>query len=193
MFIYGLHHGNTCLIYSAWLCRLPALYTNGLKQNYQNAEMVLSDQNGEILQTLRYLSNVIESIKKPMGTRDNPARFCKDLLDCQLKLPDGRSDVPLLWPLIDIHSFIPHVQYSICRVDLDFVFTCWTLWLFILGLCRTVLDRSQSWVCIWCLWSLLQLHCGGPNMHLPSCNRQGMVLNSENFISFIDETNSIGL
>lgn len=59
-------------------------------ENYQNTEVVLSDQNAEILQTLRYLSSVIESIKKPMGTRDNPARFCKDLLDCRWKLADGQ-------------------------------------------------------------------------------------------------------
>lgn len=44
----------------------------------------------EILKTLRYLSGVIESIKKPLGTKENPARVCKDLLDCRhLQLKDG--------------------------------------------------------------------------------------------------------
>lgn len=53
--------------------------------------MSLPDQNTEILKTLRYLSTVIESIKKPLGTRENPARVCKDLLDCHHKLRDGES------------------------------------------------------------------------------------------------------
>lgn len=51
---------------------------------------MLPDQNSEILKTLRYLSSVIESIKKPLGTRENPARVCKDLLDCHHKLTDGQ-------------------------------------------------------------------------------------------------------
>lgn len=60
-------------------------------QTFQNIEMSLPDQNTEILKTLHYLSGVIESIKKPLGTRENPARVCKDLLDCQhLKFKDGK-------------------------------------------------------------------------------------------------------
>ncbi|CAB1332207.1 unnamed protein product [Coregonus sp. 'balchen'] len=51
--------------------------------------MPFPDNNAEIFKTLRYLSSVIESMKKPLGTRENPARFCKDLLDCQHKLSDG--------------------------------------------------------------------------------------------------------
>lgn len=51
--------------------------------------MSLPDQNSEILKTLRYLSSVIESIKKPLGTRENPVRVCKDLLDCHHTLKDG--------------------------------------------------------------------------------------------------------
>ncbi|TKS74238.1 Collagen alpha-1(XXIV) chain [Collichthys lucidus] len=57
--------------------------------SFQNTEMSLPDQNTEILKTLHYLSGVIESIKKPLGTRENPARVCKDLLDCHYKLKDG--------------------------------------------------------------------------------------------------------
>ncbi|XP_067086292.1 collagen alpha-1(XXIV) chain [Osmerus mordax] len=59
-------------------------------ETYQNTEMAQPDHNAEIFRTLRYLSGVLESIKKPLGTRENPARFCKDLLDCQHKLSDGR-------------------------------------------------------------------------------------------------------
>ena len=58
-------------------------------QSFQNTEVSLPDQNTEILKTLHYLSSVIESIKKPLGTRENPARVCKDLLDCQHKVQDG--------------------------------------------------------------------------------------------------------
>lgn len=60
-----------------------------LDQSFQNTEMIQPDQHTEILKTLRYLSSVIESIKKPLGARENPARVCKDLLDCQDKLEDG--------------------------------------------------------------------------------------------------------
>lgn len=58
-------------------------------ESFQNTEMSLPDQNSEILKTLRYLSSVIESIKKPLGTRENPVRVCKDLLDCHHTLKDG--------------------------------------------------------------------------------------------------------
>lgn len=58
-------------------------------ESFMNTEMSLPDQNVEILRTLRYLSTVIENIKKPLGTRENPARVCKDLLNCQHKLNDG--------------------------------------------------------------------------------------------------------
>lgn len=60
-----------------------------LFQSLLDAEISLPDQNTEILRTLRYLSTVIERIKKPLGTRENPARVCKDLLDCRQKLDDG--------------------------------------------------------------------------------------------------------
>lgn len=58
-------------------------------ESFLNTETILPDQNSEILKTLRYLSSVIESIKKPLGTRENPARVCRDLLDCHQKLTDG--------------------------------------------------------------------------------------------------------
>lgn len=58
--------------------------------------MSLPDQNTEILKTLRFLSSVIESIKKPLGTRENPARVCKDLLDCHQEPSDGESLIYLI-------------------------------------------------------------------------------------------------
>ena len=47
------------------------------------------DQGGEIFKTLHYLSNLVQSIKTPLGTKENPARVCRDLLDCEQKMVDG--------------------------------------------------------------------------------------------------------
>lgn len=49
------------------------------------------DQGGEIFKTLHYLSNLIQSIKTPLGTKENPARVCRDLLDCEQRVADGKS------------------------------------------------------------------------------------------------------
>uniref|UniRef100_A0A3P9AZS5 Fibrillar collagen NC1 domain-containing protein n=1 Tax=Maylandia zebra TaxID=106582 RepID=A0A3P9AZS5_9CICH len=43
----------------------------------------------EIFKTLHYLSNLIQSLKNPLGTRTNPARICRDLHSCEQKLNDG--------------------------------------------------------------------------------------------------------
>ncbi|KAG2469928.1 MYOME protein, partial [Polypterus senegalus] len=50
--------------------------------NYQNLDLPMLDQGTEIFKTLHYLSNLIQSIKNPLGTHDNPARICRDLKDC---------------------------------------------------------------------------------------------------------------
>lgn len=62
------------------------------------------DQGGEIFKTLHYLSNLIQSIKTPLGTKENPARVCRDLLDCEQRMADGKSVcglsrgfLPVLW------------------------------------------------------------------------------------------------
>lgn len=47
------------------------------------------DQGGEIFKTLHYLSSLIQSIKMPLGTKENPARVCRDLMDCEQKMADG--------------------------------------------------------------------------------------------------------
>lgn len=49
------------------------------------------DQGGEIFKTLHYLSNLIQSIKTPLGTKENPARVCRDLMDCEQKMADGKG------------------------------------------------------------------------------------------------------
>lgn len=49
------------------------------------------DQGGEIFKTLHYLSNLIQSIKTPLGTKENPARVCRDLMDCEKKMSDGKG------------------------------------------------------------------------------------------------------
>lgn len=82
---------NVSLMYRIALVLIDCWFLTAwfLLQSLLDAEISLPDQNTEILKTLRYLSTVIERIKKPLGTRENPARVCKDLLDCRHKLDDG--------------------------------------------------------------------------------------------------------
>lgn len=47
------------------------------------------DRAPEILQTLHYLNSLVLSLKNPLGTRDNPARLCRDFITCQHKFTDG--------------------------------------------------------------------------------------------------------
>ncbi|CDQ63721.1 unnamed protein product [Oncorhynchus mykiss] len=47
------------------------------------------DHVTEIIKTLHYLSNLIQSLKNPLGTSDNPARICRDLHSCEQKMSDG--------------------------------------------------------------------------------------------------------
>ncbi|XP_056306054.1 collagen alpha-1(XXIV) chain [Danio aesculapii] len=54
-------------------------------EGFQNTEQ----QSAEILRTIQYLSGVIYSMKTPLGTRENPARFCRDLRDCKHTSRDG--------------------------------------------------------------------------------------------------------
>ncbi|MBN3322403.1 CRA1B protein, partial [Atractosteus spatula] len=57
--------------------------------NYQGLDLPMLDQGTEIFKTLHYLSNLIQSIKNPLGTHDNPARICRDLKDCEQRMNDG--------------------------------------------------------------------------------------------------------
>ncbi|OXB69161.1 hypothetical protein ASZ78_009637 [Callipepla squamata] len=62
-----------------------ALKTEG----YQHPDLLMLDHGGEIFKTLHYLSNLIQSIKRPLGTKENPARICRDLMNCEQKMKDG--------------------------------------------------------------------------------------------------------
>eukprot|EP00058_Branchiostoma_floridae_P009392 XP_002594880.1 hypothetical protein BRAFLDRAFT_86048 [Branchiostoma floridae] len=44
----------------------------------------------DVFETLQYLTSYIESIKNPLGTKENPARTCRDLVDCKYKRDDGK-------------------------------------------------------------------------------------------------------
>lgn len=70
-------------------------FANGPWQKYQNTEVTLLDHSTEIFKTLHYLSNLLHSIKNPLGTRDNPARICRDLLNCERKVSDGKCPLSL--------------------------------------------------------------------------------------------------
>lgn len=60
-------------------------------QGYQHPDLLMLDHGGEIFKTLHYLSNLIQSIKRPLGTKENPARICRDLMNCEQKMNDGRK------------------------------------------------------------------------------------------------------
>uniref|UniRef100_A0A4W6BZ48 Fibrillar collagen NC1 domain-containing protein n=1 Tax=Lates calcarifer TaxID=8187 RepID=A0A4W6BZ48_LATCA len=87
------------LMMSVFLCNVP--FSNMLKtlqtcpffwsvfQNKPVMDLPMLDQGAEIFKTLHYLSNLIQSLKNPLGTRDNPARICRDLHSCEQKLNDG--------------------------------------------------------------------------------------------------------
>lgn len=47
------------------------------------------EQGTQIFKTLHYLSTVIQSLKIPLGTHDNPAWNCRDLQDCEQRMSDG--------------------------------------------------------------------------------------------------------
>lgn len=49
----------------------------------------LLDHGTVIFKTLQHISTMIQSLKNPVGTRDNPARICRDLFDCEQKMNDG--------------------------------------------------------------------------------------------------------
>ncbi|MEE6526163.1 hypothetical protein FKM82_026628 [Ascaphus truei] len=59
-------------------------------QSYQNTEVTILDYSAEIFKTLHYLASLMHSIKNPPGTRENPARICRDLLNCERKVADGK-------------------------------------------------------------------------------------------------------
>lgn len=60
-------------------------------------DLPMLDHVTEIIKTLHYLSNLIQSLKNPLGTSDNPARICRDLHSCEQKMSDGeRTDVCVL-------------------------------------------------------------------------------------------------
>lgn len=52
-------------------------------------DLPMLDQGTEIFKTLHYLSNLVQSLKNPLGTRDNPARICRDLHSCEQRMNDG--------------------------------------------------------------------------------------------------------
>lgn len=54
-------------------------------------DLLMLDQGDGIFKTLQHLSTLIQSLKNPLGTRDNPARICRDLYNCEHRLYDGEE------------------------------------------------------------------------------------------------------
>lgn len=59
-------------------------------------DLPMLDQGTEIFKTLQHLSTLIQSLKNPLGTRDNPARICRDLYNCEQRMYDGEETFKLL-------------------------------------------------------------------------------------------------
>uniref|UniRef100_A0A674MA63 Collagen, type XXVII, alpha 1b n=1 Tax=Takifugu rubripes TaxID=31033 RepID=A0A674MA63_TAKRU len=57
--------------------------------NFQIMDLHLLDQGTAIFKTLQHISTMIQSLKNPVGTRENPARICRDLYNCEEKMNDG--------------------------------------------------------------------------------------------------------
>lgn len=76
-------------------------------------DLPMLDQSTEIFKTLQHLSTLIQSLKNPLGTRDNPARICRDLYNCEQRMYDGEEtmsrqtfkDIPTV--LVDKEPFPP--------------------------------------------------------------------------------------
>lgn len=56
---------------------------------------VLRDRDLEVDSTLKSLSQQIEQIRSPDGTRKNPARTCRDLKMCHPDWKSGELEAPL--------------------------------------------------------------------------------------------------
>lgn len=54
---------------------------------------VLRDRDLEVDSTLKSLSQQIEQIRSPDGTRKNPARTCRDLKMCHPDWKSGKSEL----------------------------------------------------------------------------------------------------
>lgn len=84
----GLMASTSLCIMSSYLAKLIIL---SVPQKKPVMDLPMLDQGAEIFKTLHYLSNLIQSLKNPLGTRDNPARICRDLHSCEQKLNDGED------------------------------------------------------------------------------------------------------
>lgn len=57
----------------------------------QNMDLPLLDQGTGIFKTLQHLTTLIQSLKNPLGNRENPARICRDLYNCEQRMNDGEE------------------------------------------------------------------------------------------------------
>lgn len=69
--------------------------------NFQNMDLPLLDQGTGIFQTLQHLSTLIQSLKNPLGNRENPARICRDLYNCERRMNDGEESFQTL---VDLYA-----------------------------------------------------------------------------------------
>lgn len=75
--------------------------------NCQSMDQPLLDQGTEVFKTLQHLSTLIQSLKNPLGTHDNPARICRDLYNCEQRMHDGEKTFKFL------SDFCARTQYCL--------------------------------------------------------------------------------
>lgn len=74
-------------------------------------DLPMLDQGTEIFKTLQHLSTLIQNLKNPLGTRDNPARICRDLYNCEHRMYDGEETFKLFSLLCaHIHSALGNCE-----------------------------------------------------------------------------------
>ena len=88
-------------------------------QSYQDVDVPMLNQGNEIFRTLHYLSDLVQRLRNPLGTQDNPARVCRDLQDCEHKMTDGEKPADQQSRTSQLHSSRKHTQFQVSYSSLS--------------------------------------------------------------------------
>lgn len=127
----------------------------------QSMDLPLLDQGTEVFRTLQHLSSLIQSLKNPLGTRDNPARICRDLYNCEQRIYDGEKTFTFLCDFC-VYTWCFPVKYH-------FLFCCYFS-------NRHLLGRPKSWLCCRHNRGDVQLHRGRTDLPETYHSIQGSIL-----------------
>ncbi|XP_066294439.1 LOW QUALITY PROTEIN: collagen alpha-1(XXVII) chain-like [Branchiostoma lanceolatum] len=87
---FGSGAGSFLLRKANHIAKLTNLTHAALSHVPQVPQRDQQQMHMDVFETLQYLTSYIESIKNPLGTKENPARTCRDLVDCKYKRDDGK-------------------------------------------------------------------------------------------------------